>query len=247
MIPKIIHQSMLSNFNEPPKKLTAEERRLCRRMRQIMPDWEYRFWTDATVDIMVQEVFPQHLKVFRTIQRGVVKADIARYMYLFACGGFYFDLDYKLLRAIDEETLSHECVLPLSRGRSDAPAHLTEISYEHFLLCNAVMGSEAAQPFWADFITQIFSTKGLAELTESRVVEVTGPDGLTAFYLSRRHRYSDIYIPERSIFHPVHILGGLLSQTEPKTVGIHLSWGSWRTKNPLGAMRRLIQRKVTSF
>jgi mannosyltransferase OCH1-like enzyme len=236
MIPKIIHQCMLSNFNEPPKMLTAEERRLCRRMRHVMPDWEYRFWTDATVDTMVQEVFPEHLKVFRTIQRGVVKADIARYMYLFAFGGFYFDIDYKMLRAIDEDTLFQRCVLPIAR------------SYEHsFALGNAVMGSEPRHAFWADFITHIFSTKGLAEVQESKVGYVTGPSGLTDFYLSRRYLYDDVYLPRRPIFHPVHILGGFLSQTEPKTVGIHLCWGSWRTKNPLGAIRRLIHRKVTSF
>ena len=236
MIPKTIHQCRLSNFDEPPTALTPEERRLCRRMRQVMPDWEYRFWIDAAVDAMIQEVFPQYLKIFRTIRRGVVKADIARYMYLFACGGFYFDTDYKLLRRIDDGMLSYSCVLPLSRS--------TETS---FRLGNAVMGSEPGHPFWSDFIAHIFSTAGLTNLAESKVEEITGPDGLTAFFLSRRHLYPNMYLPDRPIFHPIHTLRGFLSRTEPRTIGIHLSWGSWRTTNPFAAMLRLTRRKITSF
>jgi mannosyltransferase OCH1-like enzyme len=227
---------MLSNFNQPPKTLTAEERRLCRRMRRIMPDWKYRFWTDATNDALVEEVFPQHLKIFRKIQRGVVKADIARYMYLFAYGGFYFDIDYKMLRPIDEGMLSHGCVLPLSRS-----------SETSFRIGNSVIGSESGQPFWADFIAHIFSTAGLTDLSEVKVEEITGPDGITAFFLSRRHLYPNIYLAERPIFHPIHTRAGFLSKTEPRTIGIHLSWGSWRTKNLLKAMVQFTRRKVTSF
>lgn len=236
MIPKIIHQCMLSNFNQPLKTLTAEERRLCRRMRRIMPDWEYRFWTDATVDSLVQEIFPEHLTTFRAIKRAVVKADIARYMYLFAFGGFYFDIDYKMLRPIDEALLSHSCVLPLSCS-----------SESSFRIGNAVMGSEPGHPFWADLIEHIFSTSELRDLAERKVEQTTGPDGLTAFFSSRRHLYRDTYLPDRPIFHPIHTHAGFLSKTEPRTIGIHLSWGSWRTKNPLKAMVRFTRRKVTSF
>jgi mannosyltransferase OCH1-like enzyme len=227
---------MLSNLNEAAKTLTPEERRLCRRMRRLLPDWEYRFWTDASVDALVQEVFPQHLKAFRAIKRAVVKADIARYMYLFSQGGFYFDIDYKMLQPIDHEMLSHGCVLPLSRS-----------SESSFRIGNAVMGSEPGHPFWRDFIGHIFSTGELTDLAERKVEETTGPDGITAFFLSRRHLYPDIYLPERPVFHPVHTHAGFLSKTEPRTIGIHLSWGSWRTKNLLKAMVRFARRKVTSF
>jgi mannosyltransferase OCH1-like enzyme len=228
MIPKIIHQTS--------KKPTPEEDRLSLRMRRILPGWEYRFWTDAENESLVAERFPEYLSTFRGIRRGVIKADIARYMYLSAFGGFYFDTDYKVLRAIDEETLSHSCVLPISRsGRSS------------FRLGNAAMGSKAGHPFWTDFIGHIFSTVGLTDLPESEIENVTGPDGLTKFYVARKKMYGDIYLPDKPIFHPVHTCGGFLYQREPVTVGVHLSWGSWRTKNLLKAMVRFTRRKVTSF
>jgi hypothetical protein len=157
-------------------------------------------------------------------------------MYLSAYGGFYFDTDYKVLRTINEEILSHNCVLPLSRSNG-----------ESFRLGNAVMGSEAAQPFWADFLAHIFSTAGLVDLAESKIEEVTGPDGLTQFYLARQQMYDDIYLPARPIFHPLHTYRGFFSQKGPMTVGVHLSWGSWRTKNPLAAALVLARRKLTSF
>lgn len=228
MIPKIIHQTS--------KKLTPEEDRLGRRIRGILPGWEYRFWTDAENESLVEERFPEYLSIFRRIRRGVIKGDIARYMYLSVFGGFYFDTDYKVLRAIDEETLSHGCVLPVSRGSGSS-----------FRLGNAVMGSKAGYPIWTDFIAHIFSTVGLIDLAESKIEEVTGPDGLTKFYRAREHMYDDIYLPARPIFHPAHTCRGFSYQKGPMTVGVHLSWGSWRTKNPLKAILRLTRRKVTSF
>ena len=228
MIPKIIHQTS--------KKLTPEEDRLGRRIRGVLPGWEYRFWTDAENESLVEERFRKYLSIFRGIRRGVIKVDIARYMYLSAFGGFYFDTDYKILRSIDEKTLSHTCVLPISRGNGSS-----------FRLGNAVMGSEAGHPIWTDFIAHIFSTVGLIDLAESKIVDVTGPEGLTEFYLARQQMYDDIYLPARPIFHPVHTYRGFSYRREPMTVGVHLCWGSWRTKNPLQSMVRFTRRKMTSF
>jgi mannosyltransferase OCH1-like enzyme len=202
----------------------------------MMPGWEYRFWTNVEVAPLVTDHFPMYAEVFNRIKLGVLKADIARYMFLSVYGGFYFDTDYKMLRPVDDDTLAHGCILPIARN-SGASARLG----------NAVMASAPRHPFWTDFLAHIFSNADLANLPESKVEEVTGPDGLTAFYFSHCHLYNDIYLPERSMFHPPHSLRGFASQVQPETVGIHLSWGSWRTKNPLAAMFQLSRRKLTSF
>ena len=236
MIPKIIHQCMLPNLGEVCRPLSAEELRLGSHMRRVMPDWEYRLWNQTEVDALVQEHFPQYHPIFGRIRRAVVRADICRYMYLFVHGGFYFDLDYKLIRPINEQILSHSCVLPISRGAGSS-----------FTLGNAVMGSERFHPFWTEFIKGIFSTNDLANLPEQMVEEVTGPKGITNFYLANVNKYEDIYLPERSMFHPPHRFGGFSSQKSPETFGVHLSWGSWRTKNPLAKMKRILHRKLTSF
>jgi mannosyltransferase OCH1-like enzyme len=228
MIPRILHQTS--------GRMTSEELRLSRRVRSMLPDWEYRFWSDTENDALVGSFFPQYLSAFRKIQRGVVKADIARYMYLSVYGGFYLDTDYKMLHKIDDVILSHACVLPISRSTDSV-----------FRLGNAVLGSEPGNLFWRDFISHIFSETDPAGLIESRVEKVTGPEGLTDFYLAKSNQYKDLYLPPRQMFHPPLSFGGFRFCGDTSTVGVHLCWGSWRSKNVLGSIRRFVHRKMTSF
>jgi mannosyltransferase OCH1-like enzyme len=228
MIPRIIHQTS--------RGLTPEEVRLAHRMRTLLPTWEYRIWNDQENETLVREQFPQHLSTFRSIKRGVVKADIARYMYMFAHGGFYFDTDYKLLHPIDERMLAHSCVLPISRNSDSL-----------FRLGNAVFGSEPNHPFWKDFVERIFSHVQLSDLAEADVEKTTGPDGLTNFYLERSVLYSDVFLPPREVFHPPTSHLGFSFQRGTATVGVHLCWGSWRKKSPFRSLGRVAIRKLTSI
>ncbi len=229
MIPKIIHQTS--------KQLTAEEARLGGRLREMLPGWEYRLWSDDANDELVREHFPQYRAAFQSIRRGVVRADIARYLYLYAHGGFYFDTDYKLLAPISDTLLDQACVLPVSRG------HATDA----LRIGNAVLGSEPRHAFWGDFVDSIFAAGGLSELEESRVEKITGPEGLTDFFLCSRQRYPDILLVEREVFHPQLTRLGFSFAGTSKTVGAHLCWGSWRTKSMLGRSRAIAVRKLTSF
>ena len=228
MIPKIIHQTS--------KHLTSEENRLTRRTRALLPGWEYRLWSDEENKLLVERKFPQYASAFKSIRRGVVKADIARYMYMWVYGGFYFDTDYRLYTCIDEEMLSPSCVLPISRE-----------SGSQFRLGNAVFGSEPGHPFWAHFLGHIFTNVELSDVAESRIEETTGPEGLTAFYLDHASAYGDIFLPGRDVFHPEHIYCGLSVRKNASTIGAHLCWGSWRTKGPLGKVRAIAVRHITSF
>ena len=167
-IPKIVHQTS--------KHLTANEFRLARRLQTVMPEWEYRLWTDADNHMLVQQHFPQYFPMFSSIKRGVVKADIARYMYMAVHGGFYCDTDYKMFRPLDEQLLEHKCILPLSRN-----------SEECFRIGNAVFASSPEHPFWFDFLAHLFNGREIKScvenLAEDRIEKVTGPEGLTEFYL----------------------------------------------------------------
>jgi len=228
MIPKIIHQTS--------KRLTREESRLISRMRRQLPDWDYKLWTDAANDELVANQFPEFLESYQHIRRGVVKADIARYMYLSVYGGFYFDTDYKVLRAIDSEILSHACVLPISRNESQL-----------FRLGNAVMGSVAGHPFWRDLLAHIFNGDRLEGIREEMIEKITGPEGLTDFFLARQNHYQGVYLAPGPMFHPPHKLGGFSFVESAMTVGVHLCWGSWRSKSPLGSVRGVLHRKITSL
>jgi mannosyltransferase OCH1-like enzyme len=228
MIPKIIHQTS--------RALTREESRLIFRMRRHLSDWSYRYWSDVENDAMVAEHFPEYLESYRSIQRGVIKADIARCMYVSVFGGFYFDTDYKMIRQIGDALLKHRCVLPISREGA-----------EGFRLGNAVFGSEPGYPFWTDFLAHIFAEERLSVLPESEIEKITGPEGLTDFFLSRRDQYPDVVLPAREIFHPPLTRGGLSFLGNEDTIGAHLCWGSWRTKPLAGKLRVLAVRNLTSL
>jgi mannosyltransferase OCH1-like enzyme len=228
MIPRIVHQTS--------GRLTREEGRLARRIRRLLAGWEYRFWSDEDNETLVKENFPDYYSEFKSVKRGVVKADIVRYMYMSVYGGFYLDTDYKLFLSIDDEMLSHPCILPISRDSNTL-----------FRLGNAIFGSEPGHAFWNDFLEQIFSSGRLADLSESSIEKTTGPEALTKWYVDHRDSYKEIFLPSREVFHPPISHWGFSFQRGPTTIGGHLCWSSWRTKGVFGRTRLVATRLLTSF
>jgi len=233
VIPKIVH------LTAPTKNLSWEERRMSRRLKSVLNDWYYALWDDRENDQLVANCFPHFLEQYRSIRRGVVRADIARCMYLYIHGGFYFDTDYKLLAPIGNEILTHSCVLPISRGGLD--------DLSTFRLGNAVMGSVAGHPFWADFLDDLFSNRSLATLPEDQIEKTTGPEGLTHFFVTNRDRYRDVHLAPRPLFHPRLTKGNFSYEKYTGTIGAHLCWGSWRTKHVLRFARNICMRKITAL
>jgi mannosyltransferase OCH1-like enzyme len=233
MIPKIIHQTA------PTKNLSWEERRMTSRMTSILKGWEYVFWDDSDNDRLVAQYFPQFIERYRQIKRGVVRADLARCMYLYVHGGFYFDTDYKILAPIGDDILAKNCVLPISRGSTNEMSSVR--------LGNAVMGSAPRHPFWHDFLDDLFSSGSLGNLTEDRIEKTTGPEGLTRFFFQNHHNYADVFLPAREIFHPQLTAANFSYEMSDKTIDAHLCWGSWRTKQIPRLARNICTRKITAL
>lgn len=78
----------------------------------MMPDWDYRLWSNDEQEALFAETFPGLIERFRRIPYPMGRADLARYAILYRYGGFYFDTDYKLLRPIGEDWLAHSMVIP---------------------------------------------------------------------------------------------------------------------------------------
>lgn len=188
---------------------------------------------------MIAELFPDHLERYDSIAHGVAKADIARYAYMLKFGGVYSDTDYKWLRAPDEKFLSASLVLPVSRGR--APADLD------FKLGNAVLMSKPGHPFWHEMLEWIFARLDGSGLRESGIIAATGPDAVTDFFLENRERFPDACLPARPIFHPWIRRGGLWHERVEEGIGVHLCWGSWRSKPFARSLKTLMARKWTAL
>lgn len=210
--------------------------------------WTFSFYDDHQNLQIVREAFPEHVDAYQKIRRGVVQADIARCVYLYHLGGWYFDTDYRLLRSFDEPSyfvegeparspLEFSLVLPVS-GVPGRDQHL---------VCNSIMASEKGHPFWKAFIDHLFATQGIDALVEGKVEATTGPLGLSRFYLDRKEEYPDILLPAKRFFHPRITLGGYWSDAGRECYGIHWCWGSWRSKGLVRKVKNYTTRKVTSF
>lgn len=204
-----------------------------------MPDWEMRLWDDRDNARLMERYFPQFSLRFAGIRRGVVKADIARYAYMHAFGGFYLDTDYKLSRSIPDELLRHECILPVSRDADPVNPK--------FRIGNAVLASEPGHKFWGCLVREIFAQSNLENMPEGLVEKITGPEGLTDFYLRHREFHSRLYIADKRFFHPRITWHGLSYDREFPSYGVHLCWGSWRSKTLLPKVKNLLVRKLSSF
>jgi mannosyltransferase OCH1-like enzyme len=233
MIPKLIHQTSAS------KDISFEERQLQKRFRRFLPDWELKLWDDADNANLVLRTFPAYYSAYNKLRRGVAKADIARIIYMYVYGGFYFDTDYKLLKGIGDDILQKTCVLPISRHNDPGSPE--------FRVCNSVFGSTPTYHFWKDFVCHIFENQDVELVDEYNIEKITGPEGLTKFYVENQNRYPEIYLPKRNSFHPLITYKGLFYEKGHSSYGAHLCWGSWRTKNLAKKIKTMAVRKITCF
>lgn len=151
-------------------------------------------------------------------------------------GGYYCDTDYKWLASPDKFSLNEcICILPISRGQKD--------NIE--CLGNAVFGSEPKIEFWKDFIDYLFQDSEISQLQENRIEKVTGPEGLTKFFLANRTKYPYITLPQSNMFHPR--LKGVSALTDSSSIGIHHCWSSWRSGSFKDKLKIYIKRKITAI
>jgi mannosyltransferase OCH1-like enzyme len=214
MIPKLVHQTTRYG------SLDFFEMKLFLKNKKKLLDWDFKVWSDDENRNLVLKIFPNYIKIYDSIKIGVAKADIARCLYMYQYGGLYIDTDYLILKKIPESLLIRSCILPISKEENNN-------SY----LGNCVFLSEPYHMFWHDYVEYVFQNLELSFLTENRIISVTGPGGVTDFYLKNIIKYKDIYLPEKEIFHPNVIFHGLRVILTKFTLGVHFCWGSWRTKS----------------
>ena len=248
MIPKIIHQTA------PTKNLTSEECRVIRKNKTLLSGWDFRFYDDADNLRVMQEAFPEFYNQYSAIKRGVVQADIIRCVYLYCYGGWYFDTDYRVIRLFDGNVIQDNLTIDSQAdGEVDLIAQkiILPISgipgRDRHLVCNSIMASEKGHPFWRAFIEHLFSNDNLFDLPENSVEQLTGPLGLSNFYINNKDSFSDICLPKKEYFHPQITHFGFYFKKHPENYGVHWCWGSWRSKSFFRKAKNLITRKVTSF
>ena len=95
MIPKQIIQTAKTGDLPPLGRASAMNLKL------LHPDWEYRFFDDAQVLDFISTEFPEYVSVFQNFPYKIQRFDFFRYLAVSRLGGFYFDLDILLSKALD--------------------------------------------------------------------------------------------------------------------------------------------------
>lgn len=97
-IPKIIHQTYAKS--ELPAELLENQRRL----QDMNPGWEYRFYRDDDIVEFIRANYgPEILGYYNRISPlyGAARADLFRYLVIFKCGGVYLDIKSSLNMPFD--------------------------------------------------------------------------------------------------------------------------------------------------
>jgi mannosyltransferase OCH1-like enzyme len=229
MIPKIFHQSS--------KYFTWSERRLARRAQVFMPDWEYRLWADEDNLALVKEIYPRYVSEYVSFPNGAIRADIARYLYMYQYGGIYFDTDFYFLRPIGDDLLSHVCILGIED--EDMP----ELGGGP-KLGNAFIGSQPGLSLWTELVSNIFLRFRKGET--SYAWQLSGPYALTAFLRDHSEYRERVTILPRNVAYPRGTKLYLPGTRDRETIGVHLMWGSWRDMSLLRKVKNRTRRLLAA-
>jgi len=220
LIPKKIHQIWIG-----PKPLPEKFSWMQESIKKIHPDWEYKLWTNKDL----KDFKLQNREIFNKVTNIGAKADIFRYEILERFGGIYIDIDFELLKPLDDLIVNYEFFGCLLCG--------TE------LVSNGIIGSRTNHPILQECIRRVseinqFDNKG----DNTTVLNMTGPYFFTDIinrYVSRNNDQrlkilsSDYFFPfpatqRESFWNNSLNRANVLDYIKPETLGIHYWATSWQ-------------------
>lgn len=216
MIPKIIHLTTKTG------NLSRKEEDLLNANKKIIGDFEIKIYSDEDNLKFMTEYFPEFLGAYNKINKGVVKADVVRYLYLYQFGGIYCDTDYMFLKKIPTGILAQKCVIPSEWIRDDG----------EYSLGQCIMMSEPKVGIFYDFIKHKLANVPESFNNENDILNYCGPAGLTNFFYDNVDKYNYVGMTNPFDFNPrcnyLDKMGNRGYSVMKESIGIHLCFGSWR-------------------
>lgn len=196
-------------------------RHLVATVKSNHPGWQYRLWTDATMDAHVRANHPQLYPVYLAFEKNVMRADVFRYVLMHDLGGLYCDLDYEFLRPYPYGDA--EVVL----GEERSPTH----GDGHLQVANYVFASVPGHRLWKDALDDLVRNPPVVGTVDG-VVAATGPVFLSRIFLANRERYENVVLAPRPVFSPRRARGRneKAELMRSGAFGIHHAWGSWKER-----------------
>ncbi|KAH8830448.1 MIPC synthase [Flagelloscypha sp. PMI_526] len=159
-IPRILHQTWKTDV------LPERWQPVSQTCKDLMPDYDYMLWTDASARQFISEHYPWFLDTFDHYPYNIQRADSIRYFVLHHYGGIYIDLDIGCLRPLDS-LLPYPVILPKT-----IPVGVS----------NDLMFAEKEHPFLAQTIHNLATFDHNWLINYPTVMFSTGPMFLSAQY-----------------------------------------------------------------
>ena len=189
-------------WNMNPKETRLPNEKVFQHNAKYLPD--YKLIGPKEIDPLLPR-FPDIQRQWDTIPHWVIKADIARLLYIYEHGGVYLDCDCLVEQPLPKEPwVCVEKVIPvhlLGPKESKHPAHAMRIA-------NYAFGFPKHHPLLKEALEECARRLPQADATAENILWVCGPDVMTTVY----HRHQE----KKDI--------ALLNHSYIK----HLAVGSWR-------------------
>lgn len=215
-IPKIIHYVWVG-----PRPLPEEDRLRVEAWRRAMPDWEFRFWNNDTVNFG-----SRYLAQAYSVRAWNRVSDYTRMDALTRFGGIYLDTDMDLVRPLDP-LLDNTAFLGFQRGdeRPDV------------MVNGAIFGTEPGH--WLPsalrdiFDKQLHGGKNIGSFAgPGLITKVLRDHGLRGYSDEIVH-VRDVAVYPRRFFYPYSWLEEYSPEVvTPDTIAVHRWAETWVVKNP---------------
>jgi len=218
-IPKIFHQTgKTADISEPYRTFR-------RRLQNLHPSWNYRFYDDAQCRDIVKQDFPTLLPVYDAYPYSIQRADLFRFIIVHLFGGFYLDLDVECIQAIDD-LCEYNCVFGeesrLTAASAAAHGHRNRVR-----VANYMFGSRKGHPLLLHILSRMITESGRNIRTENDILKSTGPGLVTRVFFEHHEIFKDVVLLEnkdRRCGSPYHDDVGCHFGDYAR----HLHAGSWR-------------------
>ena len=194
-IPKIIIQTWKNN-NIPTKYIP-----LINSIKQLNPSYKYLFFTDSQIETFLQKEYPEYYNTYIKLPIKIQKIDFFRYIAVYHYGGFYFDLDMKGIKPLDDYLLNKITIFPVDEHINNSMCNNLRYKYycnnnNMFLLGQYAFASTTNNVFIKLLIDNIHNNinqivnmyKSNYNNYENYVYNTTGPDYVTTQYLNYNNK-----------------------------------------------------------
>lgn len=244
MIPQIIHYCWFGD-----KEIPAEQRAYIEGWKRLMPDYEFKCWSEKDIDI---KAVPFTKEAYEAGKLAFV-ADYTRVYALATVGGIYMDTDVKLLSSLEPFRREHRVFTSYEFNTSRKEMELyRQLLDENWCrkdkgklkvpgngMLSALIGAEPNHPFIKDLLAYYdsihFDYAMANRLTIPTTLALVCEKYGFVYHNVEQELQEGIHIYDTSVFSDFH-------NATKSSVAIHYCEGSWVRKSTMGRLKSKLYR-----